>query len=56
MQCEMNYCIYNEENKCMLESIEIDRVGLCSQCIFIEISKKELTYYQKKTRSQLEDR
>ena len=32
MQCEFYYCIYNSENKCILNEIEIDELGMCGSC------------------------
>jgi len=49
MLCEVCWCIYNENKKCILKSIEIDSLGMCSQCILpnfsgeaIEKAKSEL--------------
>ncbi|WP_195985462.1 hypothetical protein [Clostridium sp. D33t1_170424_F3] len=33
LSCENHWCIYNEEHDCMLEEIELDRMGLCRNCI-----------------------
>lgn len=42
MQCEYKLCIYYSNNTCILNSIEIDSVGMCNSCIAIDISEEYL--------------
>ncbi len=35
MNCALTLCIYQLNNKCTLDSIEIDETGSCSSCIYI---------------------
>ncbi len=37
MRCEYEFCIYNKNNKCLLENINIDSLGLCADCILPDI-------------------
>ena len=37
MVCEYRYCIYNKENECLLESIDIDSLGMCESCIIVSL-------------------
>ncbi len=42
MNCENIFCIYQRNNKCVLTEISIDITGACADCIYVDISKKEL--------------
>ncbi len=33
MKCENFYCIYEQDGECLLEQIEINSTGMCSECI-----------------------
>lgn len=48
MNCENNYCVYNSENKCILDEISIDAVGMCAECIYPNIDKQILDKYKNK--------
>lgn len=37
MKCENLYCIYEQNGKCILDEIEINSVGMCSECILLPI-------------------
>ena len=49
MKCDLEYCIYNTNNICTLSEIEIDAVGMCSECIMINVDMKELKEIKKIT-------
>jgi hypothetical protein len=53
MFCENKLCIYWEEDKCILEEVELDFQGKCTQCIYIDIDDEELEKYRKRTLSKL---
>ena len=42
MKCENNYCIYQYEDKCILDEISIDSLGMCTECIYPDIDEKTL--------------
>ena len=42
MKCENNFCIYQAKNKCMLEKINIDNLGMCTEFIYPDIDEKTL--------------
>ena len=42
MKCENNYCIYQYEDKCILDEISIDGLGMCAECIYPDIDEKTL--------------
>ena len=37
MRCENNFCIYCDNNQCILENISLTANGTCSDCIHINI-------------------
>ena len=51
MLCENIFCIYNSDDRCQLDEIELDIIGNCKTCVYVEIGKKEL---EKKKKEQLE--
>lgn len=52
MECEFSYCIYNSANKCLLNNIKINVVGMCEECIIVSIDEKIL---DKQKQNQLEN-
>ena len=40
MQCENEYCIYWENNNCVLDEISLDIKGCCTECIMIDIDRE----------------
>lgn len=53
--CENEFCIYQENGKCILDVIELDISGMCQSCIYINISQEELDEKKKKLREKLGD-
>ena len=53
MFCENKLCVYWEEDMCILEEVELDFQGKCTQCIYIDIDDEELEKYRKRTLSKL---
>lgn len=53
--CENEFCIYQENGKCILDVIELDISGMCQSCIYINISQEELNKKKKKLREELGD-
>ena len=39
MNCANEYCLYNKGCKCTLESISIDSLGHCDDCIIVELDE-----------------
>ena len=48
MKCENLFCIYNEEDKCILDTIELDIQGKCLYCIYVDIEEGYLNFKKKK--------
>lgn len=42
MNCENYFCIYQEKGCCTLENIELDILGQCKECIYVDIDEEEL--------------
>lgn len=42
MNCENNFCIYQNKDKCILDEISIDSSGMCTECIYPNIDEKIL--------------
>ncbi len=42
MNCENIYCLYNRDNKCLLDDIELDIQGKCKSCIYTQIDDEYL--------------
>ena len=34
MNCENKFCIYQSKGECILDHVEIDRLGMCAECIY----------------------
>ena len=47
MNCELEYCIYNDMYTCILDEIQINSYGMCEDCELITIPKEKLEKYKK---------
>ena len=54
MNCLKELCIYQKDDKCMLDSIELDNNGCCESCIFVNIPSNLLEYEKENLRRRLE--
>ena len=50
MKCENLFCIYNDKDECILDTVELDIQGKCLDCIYVEI---EEDYLRSKKKEQL---
>lgn len=59
MKCENLYCIYEKDGECLLDQIEINSAGFCSECILLSVpfeALEKLKYIQReKFRQQDEE-
>lgn len=46
MKCENIFCVYQDKGLCILEEIEIEITGQCSNCIYTDIIEKDLDKYK----------
>ena len=54
MYCEVNYCIYNKEQTCMIDGVTINQLGMCDSCELVAIPKKSLEKYKNKRLKEIE--
>lgn len=55
MNCENFLCIYEKNNKCLLDTINLDILGQCTNCVYISIENDLLDTLKKNTRAALQD-
>ena len=48
MECEFEYCVYNRKSKCILDEIQINRLGMCEECEIAKIPEEILEKYKEK--------
>ena len=53
MNCENEFCVYQDSGICTLESIELDIMGQCKECIYVELDKEFLKIQKQKTINKL---
>lgn len=49
-------CIYQCDEKCLLDEITINNAGACEDCIYIDVEKDELEAKKKELRRKLAER
>lgn len=52
MQCENHFCIYWDNNLCILDKISLDVLGCCQNCIYVDIDDNILQTARKKLLSK----
>ena len=48
LSCENEFCIYQKQGLCILESVQLDIQGNCVNCIYIHIEKEILNNMKEK--------
>jgi len=56
MICENEYCIYNANNKCCFEKIELDAAGMCATILRISLDENFLTTEKEKQLQEIDSR
>ena len=54
MLCENELCVYEENGACTLDSIGIDFLGMCDQCIIPNFDQNTLKSAKQKTLKNME--
>lgn len=54
MTCENNYCIYWDNDTCILDEIELDHLGMCASCILVSIPEDILNELREKQLNEIE--
>ena len=47
MKCDMEYCIYWKNYRCILKKISIDSAAHCMECIMVSLDEKTLKQKRK---------
>lgn len=53
--CENIFCIYWENDKCLLNSVKLDIQGRCDSCIYIDIKEPTLKIFRKSHLNKIEN-
>jgi len=56
VKCEFCYCVYNKNNRCISDEIEIDSLGMCRSCEMVSIPDTILQELKQKRLKQIEDK
>ncbi len=54
MKCENIFCIYQKKGECVLEFVDHDFFGNCTECICVEIEESLLNEMKKRCRDSLD--
>ena len=46
--CENEVCIYQKNDSCILKKIDLDNVGCCQSCIYVNIDEEQLKLAKQK--------
>ncbi len=52
MECLNYFCIYQKDDECMLDEIELDINGSCAECIYPDIPPQILECEKEKLRKK----
>lgn len=55
MDCEQNYCIYNEDFSCKIHSIKINGYGMCDECVLVPLDNAELQGFKERYFRELDE-
>lgn len=55
MYCSNMLCIYCRKNKCILDEISIDEIGVCEDFTLVDIPEQTLQRYKDKQLIRLEE-
>ena len=50
MQCEQEYCVYNENSNCLVRDISVNIFGMCESCIIVSLDEELLEKEKKRQR------
>ena len=56
MKCELDYCIYNQKFFCILDSVSINGLGMCDDCIIVSLDEKFLESEKERQLCEIESR
>lgn len=53
LSCENEFCIYQKQGKCILEKVQLDIQGNCTDCTYINIEEDSLNNFKNNTLKNL---
>ena len=54
--CEHDYCLYWQDNTCILDGIELNNMGMCMSCIVVTVNENTLAKLRRQQLAALEAR
>ena len=54
--CDHSFCIYQEKGRCILKKISLDEMGLCRECILLDLPESEKESIKERMRMEFEER
>ena len=54
MECLNIFCIYQKNDKCLLDAVSVDSTGSCQECIYLNIPSEILENSKEKVRQRLD--
>ena len=54
MNCENSFCIYQSKGRCILETVDINSLGMCTECIYPNIDEDLINQAKLKLLKQYE--
>lgn len=55
LSCENEFCIYQKQGTCILESVQLDIKGNCIDCIYINVEEEALNNLKDKLLRRFRD-
>lgn len=56
MKCRLNYCVYNRNNTCLIEEVQLDELGMCQECTIVSIPEQELNVWKEQQLQNITNR
>ena len=53
LSCENEFCIYQKQGSCILESVQLDTQGGCQDCIYVTVEEDTLSDLKERLLSKL---
>lgn len=50
MKCEFDLCVYNQDSNCTLDEISINQLGMCEDCMIVELDENMLEQEKQRRR------
>ena len=55
INCHNEFCIYQRDDECMFDEIEINAIGSCTYCILADIPEEYLKFEKEKLLKMFDD-